>query len=202
VESCHSPELARSPSSDHSQPSKADRVCQLGLIFIGNNIRFSGDMASRGPEIRLSTDDPRPEERPVAHADPIGWTFGNRARIMRSLYTILIYGCRNRPAGQPRAPHLHGPARGAHYSQSALQTVEQYIRAAAALTAAPDAPRKAGEWCTFCRVAASCEVRRQTVAARSKSLFFAPPGRQQAAAAEKLRESAPATTAEVDHRYP
>jgi hypothetical protein len=69
-------------------------------IFIGNNIRFSGDMASRGPEIRLSTDDPRPEERPVAHADPIGWTFGNRARIMRSLYTILIYGCRNRPAGQ------------------------------------------------------------------------------------------------------
>jgi hypothetical protein len=78
---------------------------------------------------------------------------------------------------QPRASHPHGPARGAHYSQSALLTVEQYIRAAAARTAAPDAPRKAGEWCTFCRAAADCEVRRQAVAARPKSLFFAPPGK-------------------------
>jgi hypothetical protein len=69
-------------------------------IFIGNNIRFAGDMASRGPEIRLFTDDPRPEDRKVAHADPIGWTMAHRAQIMRSLYTILIHGCRDRPAGQ------------------------------------------------------------------------------------------------------
>jgi hypothetical protein len=73
---------------------------------------------------------------------------------------------------QPRALHLHGPARGAYYLPGELVAVEQHIRAAAARTAAPDAPRKAGEWCTFCRAAASCETRRQASAARPKSLFF------------------------------
>jgi hypothetical protein len=69
-------------------------------IFVGNNIKFAGDMASRGPEIRLLTDDPNPEDRAVAHADPIAWTRDHRAEILRRLYTILIYGCRNRPDGQ------------------------------------------------------------------------------------------------------
>jgi hypothetical protein len=51
-------------------------------IFVGNNIRFAVDMASRGPEIRLLTDDPNPEDRTVAHADPIadaGSSGGNPA---------------------------------------------------------------------------------------------------------------------------
>jgi hypothetical protein len=74
---------------------------------------------------------------------------------------------------QPRALHLHGPARGAHYTQADLAMVEQHIRAAAARTASPGAPRKAGEWCTFCPAAASCETRQQASAARPKSLFFA-----------------------------
>jgi hypothetical protein len=69
-------------------------------IFVGNNIKFSGDMASRGPEIRLTTDDPNPEDRAVKHVDPIGWTRDHRAEILRHLYTILAYGCRNRPPGQ------------------------------------------------------------------------------------------------------
>jgi hypothetical protein len=69
-------------------------------IFVGNNIKFTGDMASRGPEIRLLTDDPNPEDRAVVHADPIGWTRDHRAEILRCLYTIMIYGCRNRPEGQ------------------------------------------------------------------------------------------------------
>jgi hypothetical protein len=69
-------------------------------IFVGNNITFVGDLASRGPEIRLLTDDPNPEDRAVAHADPIGWTRDHRAEILRCLYTIVIYGCRNRPEGQ------------------------------------------------------------------------------------------------------
>jgi hypothetical protein len=68
--------------------------------FVGNNIKFTGDMASRGPEIRLTTDDPNPEDRAVKHADPIGWTRDHRAEILRHLYTILAYGCRNRPPGQ------------------------------------------------------------------------------------------------------
>lgn len=70
---------------------------------------------------------------------------------------------------QPRGLHLHGPARGAHYTASDLATVEQYVRAAAARTAAPDALRQAGEWCTFCRAAAVCATRRM---ARPKSKFF------------------------------
>jgi hypothetical protein len=73
---------------------------------------------------------------------------------------------------QPRALHLHGPARGAHYTPADLAAVEHYVRVAAARTAAPDAPRKAGEWCTFCRAAAACETRRQASALRPKSLFF------------------------------
>jgi hypothetical protein len=66
-------------------------------LFTGNNVRFAGDMASRGVEIRLTTDEPRPEDRPVRHADPLRWTLDHRAQILRCLYTILIYGCRNRP---------------------------------------------------------------------------------------------------------
>ena len=53
-------------------------------MFVGNNVRFVGDMASRGPEIRLTTNDPNPENRPVMHADPLAWTLENRARILRS----------------------------------------------------------------------------------------------------------------------
>jgi hypothetical protein len=48
----------------------------------------------------LLTDDPNPENRSVAHADPIGWTWDHRAEILRYVYTILIYGCRNRPQEQ------------------------------------------------------------------------------------------------------
>ena len=43
---------------------------------------------------------PNPEDRAVAHADPIAWTRDHRAEILRCLYTIMIYGCRNRPEGQ------------------------------------------------------------------------------------------------------
>jgi hypothetical protein len=74
---------------------------------------------------------------------------------------------------QPRALHLHGPARGVHYTPADLVTVEHYVRAAVARTAAPDAPRQAGAWCTFCRAAATCETRRQASCARPKSQFFA-----------------------------
>jgi hypothetical protein len=69
-------------------------------IFVGNNIKFAGDMASRGAEIRLTTDDPNPEDRAVQHADPIGWTRDHRAEVLKHLYTVLTYGCRNRPPGQ------------------------------------------------------------------------------------------------------
>ena len=70
------------------------------MLFVGNNVKFVGDMASRGPEIRLLTDDPYPENRSVTHTDPLAWTQENRARILRALYVILLFGCRGRPPGQ------------------------------------------------------------------------------------------------------
>lgn len=69
-------------------------------VWTCNNGKFGGDMASRGIKIPLTTDDPRPESRKVAHADPFTWTMQNRPRILRSIYTILIGACRNRPADQ------------------------------------------------------------------------------------------------------
>jgi hypothetical protein len=100
------PEIEKALTS----PTISDRILSVSRraivnttavqIFIGNNIKFAGDMASRGPEIRLMTDDPRPEDRQVAHADPLGWTMAHRVRIMRAFYTLLLYGCRHRPTGQ------------------------------------------------------------------------------------------------------
>jgi hypothetical protein len=66
----------------------------------GNNIRAIGALSSRVLGNRLMTDDSYPQNRPVTHTDPIGWTAINRPRILKGLYTILIYGCRNRPSGQ------------------------------------------------------------------------------------------------------
>jgi hypothetical protein len=100
------PEVEKSLTS----PTISDRVLGISRsavalaaaiqLFIGNNIAFVGDLASRVLQIRLTTDMPRPEDRPVKHANPIAWTQANRNKILRAFYTILIYGCRNRPPGQ------------------------------------------------------------------------------------------------------
>ena len=42
-------------------------------------------MTSRGLQARLVTDDPRPENRPFTHEDPLGWTQANRAKILRAV---------------------------------------------------------------------------------------------------------------------
>ncbi len=69
-------------------------------IFTGNNIAPKGDMTSRSHKIVINVDRPDPENREFAHPDPIGWTAQHRRQILSCLYTILIYGCQNRPAGQ------------------------------------------------------------------------------------------------------
>jgi hypothetical protein len=66
--------------------------------FTGNNIGPKGDMVSRSFRIIINVDRPDPQNRPFAHPDPIEWTRQHRAEILRALYTILIYGCRNRSA--------------------------------------------------------------------------------------------------------
>ena len=57
-------------------------------------------MTSRSFRITINVDRPDPENRPFVHPDPLAWTAQNRQKILRCLYTILIYGCQNRPAGQ------------------------------------------------------------------------------------------------------
>lgn len=69
-------------------------------VFTGNSIAPRGDMASRSFTIPLDVDRPDPENRDFKHADPLAWTEANRARILRSLYTILISGALRRPQGQ------------------------------------------------------------------------------------------------------
>jgi hypothetical protein len=69
-------------------------------IFTGNNIAAKGDMCSRSFRIVIDVDRPDPENRAFVHPDPLGWTMQHRSQILKCLYTILIYGCRNRPAGQ------------------------------------------------------------------------------------------------------
>jgi hypothetical protein len=59
-------------------------------LFTGNNISAKGDLASRSLQVRLEVDRIDPENREFEHSDPIGWTERNRAKILRSLYTILL----------------------------------------------------------------------------------------------------------------
>jgi hypothetical protein len=59
-------------------------------FFTGNNIGPRGDLASRSLCIRLAVDRPDPENREFKHPNPIGWTGGHRAEILRALYTILL----------------------------------------------------------------------------------------------------------------
>jgi hypothetical protein len=70
------------------------------MDFTGNMISGKGDMASRTFRIVINVDRPDPENRDFTHPDVIGWTAQNRARILKALYVLLIYGCRNRPADQ------------------------------------------------------------------------------------------------------
>jgi len=57
----------------------------------GNNILPSGDIASRSFIIRLDVSQPDPENRDFKHPDPFAWTLEHRAKIMRSIYTLLVW---------------------------------------------------------------------------------------------------------------
>jgi hypothetical protein len=72
------------------------------MAFTGNNIAPKGDLASRSLLTRLTTDRPDPENRSFVHADPIGWTYANRGRILSALYTVLLGN--PRLCGKDRSP--------------------------------------------------------------------------------------------------
>jgi hypothetical protein len=66
---------------------------------------------------------------------------------------------------QPQHDHADGPARRHHYSAADLDALEARVRAAAAATEMPDAPRKAGAWCRWCAAASECPTRREAPSA-------------------------------------
>jgi hypothetical protein len=81
--------------------SNAETVPAMTVqIFTGNSIAPRGEMASRSFVVSLNVDRPDPENRSFTHADPLGWTQTNRAKILSALYTILVGGIQQRPEGQ------------------------------------------------------------------------------------------------------
>lgn len=73
---------------------------------------------------------------------------------------------------QPRAPHSLGPVRYAEVNSVDLMDWSADLKEAAALTQQPDAPRKAGPWCKFCRAAGVCPALREK-AVESAQMTFA-----------------------------
>ena len=61
------------------------------MLFTGNNIAPAGDMASRSLVCSIDVTRPDPENRCFTHADAIAWTMANRSRLMRALYTLLLW---------------------------------------------------------------------------------------------------------------
>jgi hypothetical protein len=59
-------------------------------LFTGNNIGPRGDLSSRSLKVRLEIDRYDPENREFKHPDPVDWTDGMRAKILRALYTIPL----------------------------------------------------------------------------------------------------------------
>lgn len=72
---------------------------------------------------------------------------------------------------QPRCRHPKGPVREWETNAVGLMDFEHDIRVAAAATAAPNAPLKAGEWCKFCPAAATCPANRDHALSIAASEF-------------------------------
>jgi len=57
---------------------------------------------------------------------------------------------------QPNAPHIDGPIRSATYTRDELKLFEIRMKQAADATSVPNAPLRAGDWCTFCPAKTRC----------------------------------------------
>jgi hypothetical protein len=58
---------------------------------------------------------------------------------------------------QPNAPHIEGPTRTAEYTRAQIETFAKKMTKAAAETDKPNAPLRAGDWCTFCPAKIRCD---------------------------------------------
>jgi hypothetical protein len=107
-------------------------------FFTGNNIAPRGDLASRALSVRLTVNQPDPENRPFKHPDPIGWTHDNRGRILASLYTILLG---NQRLGQTRRSRKAAPTRFKEWWEMVGSAVEFAARQHLQLAARSPADR-------------------------------------------------------------
>jgi hypothetical protein len=57
---------------------------------------------------------------------------------------------------QPNAPHIEGAIREVSYTRDEIAIFEIQMVEAAQATDAPNAPRRAGDWCTFCPAKTRC----------------------------------------------
>jgi hypothetical protein len=92
--------------------------------------------------------------------------------VQLGIYALLAARCYGAAEGgvtawtiQPRCDHEDGLARRHHYSCEDLDRLEVKLREAAAATLIPDAPRRAGPWCRWCRAATTCPERQAAPAA-------------------------------------
>jgi hypothetical protein len=58
---------------------------------------------------------------------------------------------------QPNAPHADGPVREESYTRAELEAFAIEMKRAADATSAPNAPLRAGDWCTFCPAKTRCK---------------------------------------------
>jgi hypothetical protein len=58
---------------------------------------------------------------------------------------------------QPNAPHLEGPTRTVEYTRAEIEAFAKKMKKAAEETDKPNAPLRAGDWCTFCPAKTRCE---------------------------------------------
>lgn len=72
---------------------------------------------------------------------------------------------------QPNAPHIDGPVRSAVYTRDEIKLFEIRMKEAAEAVDKPNAPFRAGDWCTFCPAAHRCKENEDAVMREALSEF-------------------------------
>jgi hypothetical protein len=96
-----------------SRTRKADATTVQA--FTGNAIRPVKDLATRSIIVALDAKCHDPENRPVKHRDPVGWTLAHRAEILGAALTILCL---------PRRPQVNAGIRFVEWWDVVGQPVE------------------------------------------------------------------------------
>lgn len=72
---------------------------------------------------------------------------------------------------QPNAPHVEGPIRTDKFSRAELVEFSKEMKEAAEATTRPNAPRRAGDWCTFCPAKTRCQEHEDMIREEAISEF-------------------------------